>query len=140
MRKRLPKPFTKEELQQILDTPNSELRDLAIILGRSVDSLKRKKYRLLNREKDAQARVEYKKKKQQETLDMAASNNSRWTVAEEEFLLTTTLSDIQAAKELKRTLQAVQIKRKRLLEEKKNGSRSRNSKGRIKKGKQENDN
>lgn len=109
-------PFTEEEIELIMETGYKNLKDVAYLLKRSVDSVRRKKWMLENTERDRENKKQYRKKLQEKTLATATSNNSRWSKAEEQEVLKSNLTDIELAKKLGRTLSAIQIKRMRLLE------------------------
>ena len=117
------KQFTKAELKMIKDAPLSSMKDIAFMLERTEASVRRKKWMLENPEKDRTRKLEYRRKLQAETLIKADANNSRWTKAEEEELLTSDLTDMELAKKLGRTLAAVQVKRLRLQREAKKKKR-----------------
>lgn len=117
------KKFTKAELKMIKDAPLSSMKDIAFMLERTEASVRRKKWMLENPEKDRTRKLEYRRKLQAETLIKADANNSRWTKAEEEELLTSDLTDMELAKKLGRTLAAVQVKRLRLQREAKKKKR-----------------
>lgn len=109
-------PFTEEEIELIMETGYKNLKDVAYLLKRSVDSVRRKKWMLENTERDRENKKQYRKKLQEKTLATATSNNSRWSKAEEQEVLKSNLTDVELAKKLGRTLSAIQIKRMRLLE------------------------
>jgi hypothetical protein len=111
-------PFTEEELKMIQEAGSKSLRDIAFLLNRSLDSVRRKKWMLENPERDREKKKEYRRKLQEETLEVAKYNNSRWSKAEEEEVLNSKLPDPVLAKRLGRTISAIQVKRLRLLEEK----------------------
>lgn len=111
-------PFTDEELEMIREASPQSLRDVAFLMKRSIDSIRRKKWMLENPERDREKKREYRRKLQKETLETAKYNNSRWSKAEEEEVLKSTLPDPELAKKLGRTISAVQVKRLRLLENK----------------------
>ena len=109
-------PFTEEEIELIMETGYKNLKDVAYLLKRSDDSVRRKKWMLENTERDRENKKQYRKKLQEKTLATATSNNSRWSKAEEQEVLKSNLTDVELAKKLGRTLSAIQIKRMRLLE------------------------
>jgi hypothetical protein len=111
------KRFTKAELNMIKEAPLSSMKDIAFMLNRTEASVRRKKWMLENPEKDKNKKLEYRRKLQAETLVKADANNSRWTKAEEEELLNSTLPDTELAIKLGRTLSAIQVKRLRLQQE-----------------------
>ena len=113
------KEFTSAELKLIQETPLANIKDLAFMLNRSVASIRRKKWMLENPDRDRDKKKMYRRKVQEETLRNASSNNSRWTKAEEEEILKSKLTDMELAKKLGRTISAIQVKRMRMLRDKK---------------------
>lgn len=117
-------PFTEEEIKYIMETPLKNLKDLAFMMRRDYDSLRRKKWALENKERDIAAKKNYKKK-----VANAINNGKRmydyWSQYEKDLIVTSKLSDLELAKELNRSVGAIQVKRNRLLKEKKNGRRSK---------------
>lgn len=116
-------PFTKEEIEIIKKTPDRNLKDVAFALGRSYDAVRRKKWLLLNKKRDVQAKLEYKERVYKASQKDAKYTNTRWSIAEEQFVLESKLPDIEIAKELKRSVSSIQVKRHRLLQEKKNAGK-----------------
>lgn len=112
-------PFTPEQLDLIKKTPERNLKDVAFILNRNYDSVRRKKWQLENRTRDLERKKLYRKRVNDKAKEKAKLDNTRWTVGEEEFILTSNLTDIEIAKELGRTVSSVQVKRTRLLKERK---------------------
>lgn len=113
------KEFTSAELKLIQETPLANIKDLAFMLNRSVAAIRRKKWMLENPDRDRDKKKMYRRKVQEETLRNASSNNSRWTKAEEEEILKSKLTDMELAKKLGRTISAIQVKRMRMLRDKK---------------------
>lgn len=117
-------PFTEEEIKYIMETPLRNLKDLAFMMRRDYDSLRRKKWALENKERDIAAKKDYKKK-----VANAINDGKRmydyWSQYEKDLIVTSKLSDLELAKELNRSVGAIQVKRNRLLKEKKNGRRSK---------------
>lgn len=117
-------PFTEEEIKYIMETPLRNLKDLAFMMRRNYDSLRRKKWALENKERDIAAKKDYKKK-----VANAINDGKRmydyWSQYEKDLIVTSKLSDLELAKELNRSVGAIQVKRNRLLKEKKNGRRSK---------------
>lgn len=117
-------PFTEEEIKYIMETPLRNLKDLAFMMRRDYDSLRRKKWALENKERDIAAKKDYKKK-----IANAINDGKRmydyWSQYEKDLIVTSKLSDLELAKELNRSVGAIQVKRNRLLKEKKNGRRSK---------------
>lgn len=117
-------PFTEEEIKYIMETPLRNLKDLAFMMRRNYDSLRRKKWALENKERDIAAKKNYKKK-----VANAINDGKRmydyWSQYEKDLIVTSKLSDLELAKELNRSVGAIQVKRNRLLKEKKNGRRSK---------------
>lgn len=114
-------PFTPEELQYIKDTPALKLKDLAFMLKRSYDSVRRKKWALENPYRDVQTKLECKKKTNEE---IGVKNDYNiWTKVEEDLVLHSRLTDRELAIQMKRSIGSIQSKRYRLLKEKerKNG-------------------
>lgn len=120
-------PFTEEELQMIREAPLTKLKDLAFVMGREFDSLRRKKWAMENKERDLKAKLEYKKRLQEELP--AKHRNTRWSVKEEDLIMNSDLSDIEIAKQLGRTVGSVQVKRNRLIKDKQNGPNKRRTNG-----------
>lgn len=113
------KEFTSAELKLIQETPLANIKDLAFMLNRSVAAIRRKKWMLENPDRDRDKKKMYRRKVQEETLRNASSNNSRWTKTEEEEILKSKLTDMELAKKLGRTISAIQVKRMRMLRDKK---------------------
>ena len=116
-------PFTEEEIQYIIDTPALKLKDLAFMLKRSYDSVRRKKWALENKHRNTQAKLEYKKRLQEE-INGGNKDYNIWTKSEEELILTSKLTDRELAHKLKRTVGSIQVKRNRLLKEQENAKRN----------------
>lgn len=116
------KPYTKAEIKKIKETSFVRLKDLAFAMNRSYASLRRKKWRLENLEKDREIQNNHKKKINKE-LREKSDRYLIWSKAEEEFILTSTLPDVEIARTLKRTVGSVQTKRNRLLKGTKNESK-----------------
>ena len=113
------KEFTSAALNLIQEAPLANIKDLAFMLNRSVAAIRRKKWMLENPDRDRDKKKMYRRKVQEETLRNASSNNSRWTKAEEEEILKSKLTDMELAKKLGRTISAIQVKRMRMLRDKK---------------------
>lgn len=122
-------PYTEKELQLIKETPIVKLKDLAFLLGRKESSVRRKKWAMENKERDVKAKLEYKKKINEELTNGERKYNY-WSKMEEDFLMESKLTDIEIAKHLKRSLGSIQVKRARLLRDKnrrkRNARRKRN--------------
>lgn len=114
-------PFTPEELQYIKDTPALKLKDLAFMLKRSYDSVRRKKWAMENHHRDVQTKLNCKKKTDEEIG--VKDDYNIWTKAEEDLVLNSKLTDRELAIQMKRSIGSIQSKRYRLLKEKarKNG-------------------
>lgn len=108
-------PFTQDELELILNTPTTHLKDLAITLKRSYDSVRRKRWALENKERDIKSKLAYKKNMKK--IIETKNKNQRWSKEEIQILLTSTITDIEIAKMLGRSIGAVQVKRLRLLKQ-----------------------
>ena len=107
-------PYSKEEIKLITENKGLRLRDIANMIGRDYDSVRRKKWQLENMGRDMEIKYRYKKKIQAEL-----SNGERpymiWSPAEEEEIMTTKLTDKELAIKLGRTVGSIQVKRNRLL-------------------------
>lgn len=107
-------PYSKEEIKLITENKGLKLRDIANMIGREYDSVRRKKWQLDNMGRDMEIKYRYKKKVQEEL-----SNGERqymiWSPAEEEEIMTTTLTDKELAIKLGRTVGSIQVKRNRML-------------------------
>lgn len=112
------KAYTLKELKLILETPDKNMKDLAFLLNRTTDALRRKKWALLHSERDKVAKLLYKKKQLKDSKKNAGYDNTRWSVAEEKEVLESKLTDKELAVKLGRTIAAVQMKRLRLLRQK----------------------
>lgn len=115
-------PFTEKEIELIKKTPIKKIKDLAFILNRSPEAVRRKKWALENKKKDVKAKLNYKKK-MREALCPEGRKYMLWSKSEEAFILKSPLPDKEIAKELKRSLGSVQVKRARLLKEQKKRKR-----------------
>lgn len=113
----LGKPYTQEEIDLILLTPKRNLSLLAEKLGRNAETIRRKRWKLEHEEQDKLSRNKSTARAQKENMSSAKFANTRWTKEEEALLLTSKKTDIELAKELKRTVYSISIKRFRLLKE-----------------------
>lgn len=107
-------PYSKEEIELITENKGLNLRDIANMIGRDYDSVRRKKWRIENMGRDAEARYKYKKKLQAE-FSTGERPYMIWSPAEEEEIMTTKLTDKELAIKLGRTVGSIQVKRNRLL-------------------------
>lgn len=112
------KPFTEEELQYIKETPIRNLKDLAFMMGRSYDSVRRKKWRLDNIERDRASKNRYREKEYNSLKEEAKNTHIVWAKWEEELILKSKETDKELAKRLQRTVGSIQTKRTRLLQDK----------------------
>lgn len=117
-KKNAAKNYTEEEIQYIIETPMLKLKDLAFILNRSYDSVRRKKWSLENKYRENQSKLAYKKRIKEE-INGGVRDYSIWTKSEEELIMTSKLSDTELARQMNRTPGSIQVKRNRLLKEKK---------------------
>ena len=89
-------PFTEEEIKYIMETPLRNLKDLAFMMRRNYDSLRRKKWALENKERDIAAKKDYKKK-----VANAINDGKRmydyWSQYEKDLIVTSKLSDLELA-------------------------------------------
>jgi hypothetical protein len=120
-------PFTEEELQMIREAPLTKLKDLAFVMGREFDSLRRKKWAMENKDRDLRAKLDYKKRLLEELP--AKQKNTRWSVKEEDLIMNSDLTDVEIAKQLGRTVGSVQTKRNRLIKDKQHGRNKRRADG-----------
>ena len=121
-------PFTEEEKKQLLKASSpTELRALALVMHRSYDSLRRKKWALENRERDIHAHNEYRKERN--LMSGKLHDYTIWSMAEEAYILNSDLPDVEIAKKLNRTISSVQNKRMRLLKNDTKGTSTTNKKG-----------
>lgn len=120
-------PFTPEEIELLKNPPTHEVKDLAFILNRSWSSIRRKRWALLNPEKDKEAGKNYRKKLKEKTNPDDPRQYLIWTKDEEDLILKSKLSDSVLAEKLQRSIGSIQVKRLRLLKkntEKKKGKRN----------------
>lgn len=117
-KKNAAKNYTEEEIQYIIETPMLKLKDLAFILNRSYDSVRRKKWSLENKYRENQSKLAYKKRIKEE-INGGVRDYNIWTKSEEELIMTSKLSDTELARQMNRTPGSIQVKRNRLLKEKK---------------------
>lgn len=116
-RYKMGKPYTQEEIDLILLTPKKNLSLLAEKLGRNPETIRRKRWKLEHEEQDRLSRGKSTARAQKENMSSAKFANTRWTKEEEALLLTSKMTDVELAKELKRTVYSISIKRFRLLRE-----------------------
>lgn len=107
-------PYSKEEIELITENKGLSLRDIANMIGRDYDSVRRKKWRIENMGRDAEAKWKYRKKLQAER-PTGERPYMIWSPAEEEEIMTTTLTDKELAIKMGRTVGSIQVKRNRLL-------------------------
>lgn len=106
-------PFTPEQLN-ILRTANaSDMKRLADEWGRTYTSLRRKQYNLLHVEEDRIAKRKYKRKLKKKTKN--EYKHMTWTLAEEQEILTSKLTDVELANKLGRSVVSIWAKRSRLM-------------------------
>lgn len=110
-------PFTKEELDMIENTELCNLKDLAVFMKRDYDSLRRKKWTMENWVQDRLKKNAYKRRVAKEIP--APNTHQVWSPAEEDLILTSSLTDKELALELGRSVGSIQVKRARLLQSKK---------------------
>jgi hypothetical protein len=114
------KSYTKDELELLMSVEDSakSYRDLAIILGRSAGALRKKRWDMTHPNYGKESTARYREISNEKS-DMAHLNQ-RWTKAEEDFILAQKkMTDSELAAKLGRTRGAVQVKRLRLMENKK---------------------
>lgn len=107
-------PYSKEEIKLITENSGLKLRDIANIIGRDYDSVRRKKWQLENTGRDAEIKYQYKKRVQAE-LSTGEHPYMIWSPAEEEEIMTSKLTDKELAIKMGRTVGSIQVKRNRLL-------------------------
>lgn len=107
-------PYSKEEIKLITENSGLKLRDIANIIGRDYDSVRRKKWRIENMGRDAEIKYRYRKKLQEE-MSTGERPYMIWSPAEEEEIMTTKLTDKELAIKMGRTVGSIQVKRNRLL-------------------------
>lgn len=107
-------PYTPEQIQTLLNSEGAkELKQLAQQWGRTYESLRRKRYAVRNKDRDIAAKRRYKSKLTKRT--QGKYKYTTWTLAEEQKILSSKLSDIELAKEMGRTVASIWQKRARLL-------------------------
>lgn len=109
------KPFTEEEIKYILETPIKNLKDLAFMMGRSYDSVRRKKWKMENADRDRASKNQYRRREYNESIADAKNSHIVWTRWEEELILKSKSTDKELSVQLKRTVGSIQAKRNRLL-------------------------
>lgn len=117
-------PFTEDEIKFILETPLQNLKDLAFMMKRSYDSVRRKKWALENKARDKRSKKAYRTKIQY-AIKEGKRDYGYWSKMEEELILTSKLPDFELAQQLNRSVSSIQVKRVRLLKEKENGRHSK---------------
>lgn len=120
MAKKKPKeriPFTPEELEFIRTTPLVNLKDLAFSMNRSYSSVRRKKWAMEHKEQDVAAKKRYLKK-QYEELTGGKRGYGFWSPREVLIIMHSTMTDAELAIELGRSVQSIQMKRHRIMQEK----------------------
>lgn len=111
-KKRKYKPLTDQEKQMVVDAADpKQLRDLAFVLGRDPETLRRMRWTILNRDKDR----EYKKTYRKKLRDIQSPTyNKPWTLAEMRLILESKEPDTVLATKLGRSMDAIAAKRYRL--------------------------
>lgn len=118
-------PFTPEEIELLKNPPTHEVKDLAFILNRSWASVRRKRWALLNPEKDKQMAIDYRQKLKEKANPDDPRQYLIWTKDEEELILKSKLPDSVLAEKLQRSVGSIQTKRLRLLRKKKKKKRGK---------------
>ena len=125
MAKKKPKeriPYTPEELEFIRTTPLVNLKDLAFSMNRSYSSVRRKKWAMEHKEQDVAAKKRYIRK-QYEELTGGKRGYDFWKPREIILIMESTMTDTELAIELGRSVQSIQIKRHRIMKERKKGGK-----------------
>ena len=111
-------PYTADEIEFIKKTPLINLKDLAFSMNRSYSSVRRKKWALENKEQDVASKKRYLRK-QYEEITGGKRKYDFWSQREIILIMESTMTDSELAMELGRSVQSIQIKRHRLMQEKK---------------------
>lgn len=111
-------PYTADEIDFIKKTPLINLKDLAFSMNRSYSSVRRKKWALENKEQDVASKKRYLRK-QYEEITGGKRKYDFWSQREIILIMESTMTDSELAIELGRSVQSIQIKRHRLMQEKK---------------------
>lgn len=111
--------YTEEELQLIQETSNERLADLAFILKRSIDSIRSKKWAMAHPKRSNEIKNKYKKKRYASMPDNAKGFYNLWTKAEEDLIMNSKCTDAELAMQMGRTEGSIQVKRARLMRQKK---------------------
>lgn len=106
-------PFTDEQISQLRVASASDMKRLAEEWGRSYGSLRRKKYNIEHFEEDRIAKRKYKRKLKHKSK--SKYKHTTWTLAEEQEILTSKLTDVELAKKLGRSVASIWAKRSRLM-------------------------
>lgn len=109
------KPFTEEEIKYILETPIRNLKDLAFVMGRSYDSLRRKKWKMEHADQDRASKNKYRRQEYNASVADAKNSHIVWARWEEDLILKSKDTDKELSIKLKRTIGSIQAKRSRLL-------------------------
>ena len=116
--------YTEEELQLIRETSNERLADLAFILKRSINSIKSKKWAMAHPKRSIEIKSKYKKKRYENMPDNAKGFYNLWTKAEEDLIMNSKCTDAELAVQMGRTEGSIQVKRARLMRQKKKKRKS----------------
>lgn len=111
-------PYTADEIEFIKKTPLINLKDLAFSMNRSYSSVRRKKWALENKEQDVASKKRYLRR-QYEEITGGKRKYDFWSQREIILIMESTMTDSELAMELGRSVQSIQIKRHRLMQEKK---------------------
>lgn len=111
-------PYTSDEIEFIKKTPLINLKDLAFSMNRSYSSVRRKKWALENKEQDVASKKRYIRR-QYEEITGGKRKYDFWSQREIILIMESTMTDSELAMELGRSVQSIQIKRHRLIQEKK---------------------
>lgn len=117
----LRQPFTEEEIKYIYEAPIRNLKDLAFMMGRSYDSVRRKKWELEHKERDRASKNKYRERENAASAAEAKNSHIVWAKWEEDLILKSKETDKALSIQLKRTIGSIQAKRNRLLKKKKKG-------------------
>lgn len=117
--------YTEEELKYIRNVGYT-IKDVALILGRTEDAIKAKRFAMKNPEKMKTKNREQKRRtRAAEAERLGGRKYDYWTKAEVELILKSKLTDEELSKQMGRTTSSIQKKRHRVIQEQKNAKKKR---------------